>query len=288
MHNPILEIQNVSKEYVINHHKFIACNQIDFSVKEGEFLSIVGESGSGKSTLIKMIAQLEPTTSGNILFYGKNISSFTKKELRLHRQDMQMMFQDTTSSLNPKMKISQIICEPLLNFKLITKKEVEHVALQYLHMVELDESFLHKKPREMSGGQRQRVAIARALTLSPKVLLLDEPTSALDVINQAKILKLLKRLQKEYGLTILFVCHDIALVIQVSDRILVMQNGVVKEIIKPQHLLRDSIDPYTKELVHSVFDFKKCGCRFDLDDTDCLHTLQNYHHKPPIEKKIIS
>lgn len=267
--NTIIDIQNLTKIYEFKNKTPInACNDINLTVQEGEFLSIVGESGSGKSTLIKIISNLESKTSGQVMYNNKDLTLIKGKELRLHRKEMQLLFQDTTSALNPKMKVAEIICEPLINFKLIKKQEIREVALTYLKKVELDENFLDKKPSEMSGGQRQRIGIARALTLNPKILLLDEPTSALDVITQDKIMELLKNLQEENNLTIVFVCHDIALVTKVSDRIAVMQHGELKEVITPNQLLNNHIHPYTKQLVDSVFDIRKCGCRFDID---CVH-----------------
>lgn len=269
---PILSIQNLSKKYTLNT-EVTACNNINLDVLQGEFLSIVGESGSGKSTLIKMLAHIEKPSHGSILFHEKNIWSFTKKELLNHRKCMQLVFQDTSSALNPKMKVVDIICEPLINFKMITKKQKKETAIQFLEQVDLDESFLDKRPNEMSGGQRQRVNIARALTLNPKVLLLDEPTSALDVITQHHILLLLKSLQEKNDLTIVFICHDLSLVTNVSDRIVVMKNGQIKEVVCPSELSKSTLNDYTKELLQATFDIKKCSCRFD---DDCKHEAE-YH-----------
>lgn len=261
----MIEIINLNKTFEFKGKQPVhACNNINLQVNEGEFLSIVGESGSGKSTLIKIIANLEEKTSGCVMYKNQDLTQLKGKELRMHRKEMQLLFQDTTSSLNPKMKVKDIICEPLLNFKLIKKSQTKEKALEFLKMVELDETFLDKKPNQMSGGQRQRIGIARALTLNPQILLLDEPTSALDVITQAKIIKLLKELQTLNNLTIIFVCHDIALVTSVSDKIAVMQGGNLIEIITPQDLLEDNIDQYTIQLKESVFDIRKCGCRFDI------------------------
>lgn len=291
MKNPdiIIDIENITKIYNSkNNTPVIGCDDISFSVYEGEFLSIVGESGSGKSTLIKIIGNLENKTSGKIIFNDFDnkdsnekidITEIKGETLRVHRKDIQLVFQDATSSLNPKMKVQDIICESLKNFGLLdtgfsskkNKELVKKTALEFLKKVELDETFLDKKPKDMSGGQRQRISIARALTLNPKVLLLDEPTSALDVITQSKILSLLKTLQKNNNLTIIFVCHDIALVTKISDRIVVMKDGNLKEIINPLYMVKDSLHPYTTELISSVFDVKKCGCRF----RNCEHMEWN-------------
>lgn len=191
------------------------------------------------------------------------------ESLRLHRQEVQMMFQDSSSALSPRFRVEDIICEPLLNFKRLSKGEKSKVATEYLEKVGLDASFLKKKPREMSGGQRQRIAIARAITLQPKVLLLDEPTSALDVVTQKNITHLLKDLQQTSDLTLIFVCHDLALVSKLSHRIAVMSQGKLMEIVTPSQLYKGDLHPYTQTLLDSVFDVKKCGCRFDQI---CDHT----------------
>ncbi len=254
----ILKINNISKVF----HNTYACDDISFDVKAGEFLAIVGESGSGKSTLARIIANLEKPLSGEVYYKDLSLTKLNPKELRLSRKNLQFVSQDTGQSLNPKMKVKDIICEPLLNFKLISKSQIEETATIYLESVGLDQSFLNKKPHEMSGGQRQRVNIARALTLKPEILLLDEPTSALDVISQNSILELLKKLQKEYNLTILFICHDIALVTNISDRIVVMKNSKLIEIINTKDIRIDNLDEYTRELLQATFDLKKCSCKF--------------------------
>lgn len=257
----IFAVEQVCKHFPTKEKP--ACDNISFAVKQGEFFSIVGESGSGKSTLIRMMASLEPLSSGKITYDNQNILHLQGETLRLHRKEVQMMFQDTSSSLNPRMKVVDLICEPLLNYKLIQKKDKIDIATEYIEKVGLDSSFLQKKPKEMSGGQRQRIGIARALTLHPKVLLLDEPTSALDVVTQDNIMKLLKDLQEEYQLTVVFVCHDLALVSKVSQRIAVMSQGQLVEIITPEDMKGQNLQPYTKQLLASVFDLRKCGCRFD-------------------------
>lgn len=260
----ILEIKNITKKY----NTITACDNIIFDVYKGEFLAIIGESGSGKSTLIKIIASLEKTTSGNILYKNFDLTKLTASEFKETRKDIQLVFQDTSGALNPKMKIKDIISEPLLNFKMISKKDINNTAIEYLSKVGLDETFLNKKSSEMSGGQRQRVNIARALTLNPKILLLDEPTSALDVITQSKILELLKTLQKEHELTIIFICHDIALVSNMSDRMIVMKNANLIETLDTNQISQNNLNEYTKELVQATFDLKKCSCKFG---EECIH-----------------
>lgn len=267
--NHVFQLIDVCKTYHKHENAPHACQHINFNVEEGEFFSIVGESGSGKSTLLRMMSCLEPVTKGKILFEGADLSKLKGESLRLHRKTAQLMFQDSASALNPRMKVVDIITEPLLNFDMIKKKEKTGIALELLKKVGLDDSFLEKKPREMSGGQRQRVAIARAVALQPKVLLLDEATSALDVVSQDNIIHLLQNLQSEYGLTIVFVCHDLALMTEVSSRIAVMNQGNLVEILTPAQLLSQNTQEYTKSLMESVFDIKKCGCRFQ--DELCQH-----------------
>ncbi len=267
--NSIFQLKNVCKTYHNHENSHHACDDVSFHIEEGEFFSIVGESGSGKSTLLRMMSSLEPVSVGEIHFLGENIRNLAGESLRLHRRDLQMMFQDSASALNPRMRVVDVITEPLLNFKLIKRKEKTAIALEFLNKVGLDDSFLRKKPAEMSGGQRQRIAIARALSLQPKVLLLDEATSALDVVTQDNIIHLLQNLQREYALTIVFVCHDLALVTKVSHRIAVMNQGNLVEIIRPEELSKGLGAEYSKTLLSSVFDIKKCGCRFE--DDHCGH-----------------
>ncbi len=258
----ILEIKNITKEFMLSQGApVLACNNICLDIYEKEFVSIVGESGSGKSTLLRILTQLERKTSGHVFYNNCDITEIQGEELRKQRKNMQMLFQDTSSSLNPKMRVIDCICEPLVNFDLIQKKDKEKVALEYLEKVELDASFLYKKAQEMSGGQRQRVSLARALTLKPHILLLDEPTSALDVITQRKIIQLIKKTQQENALTIIFVCHDLALVSEISDRIVVMCKGEIVEILEKDACLYRVCTPYTKKLMDSVFDIQKCTCK---------------------------
>ncbi len=254
----ILKIKNVSKKF----HDISACDNISFDVKTGEFLAVVGESGSGKSTLAKIISNLEKPLTGEVYYKHLCLTTLKPKELRLNRKNIQFVSQDSGQALNPKMQVKDIICEPLLNFKLISKKQIRETAIMHLKNVGLDESFLDKKPHEMSGGQRQRINIARALTLNPEILILDEPTSALDVISQSKILQLLKKLQIDYNLTILFICHDIALVTNISDRIVVMKNAKLIEVINTNKIHIETLNNYTKELLQATFDLKKCSCKF--------------------------
>ncbi|ONI43836.1 peptide ABC transporter ATP-binding protein [Candidatus Epulonipiscioides gigas] len=229
----IISIKNINKAFNSkNNAPVMACNNVSFDVYKGEFMSIVGESGCGKSTLMKIITNLEAKTSGEVVYKGIDITELKGEYLRRSRKNIQMLFQDTTASLNPKMKVKDIICEPLINFKMINKKDKLKTALGFLEKVGLDESFINRYPKEMSGGQRQRVGLARALTLNPEVLILDEATSALDIITRDKIIELIKEIHAKNNLTVLFVCHDLELVSKISDRIVVMQKGKVVDLKK--------------------------------------------------------
>lgn len=262
----VLELKNVTKIFKThNNNMLTACRDISLNFYKGETLGIVGESGCGKSTLMKMIMQLEDPTDGEIIYRGQNITKLKGEKLRLNRRNIQMVFQDPTTSFNPRMKIRDIICEPLINFGLIKRCERDEVAKKYLDMVELSEDFLHRYPHNMSGGQRQRIGIARALALNPEVIIFDESTSALDVSIQKSILELITKLQRENDITIGFVCHDIALVTQICHQVVVMYLGNIVEIIPGEKLYKYATHPYTKTLISSVFDLnmdfsKKIDC----------------------------
>ncbi len=264
----IIKVKNVRKEF----NNTIACKDISLDVEAGEFLAVIGESGSGKSTLVKMIAKLESISQGEISYAGKTLNDISNKELLTLRKEIQMVFQDTALALNPKMKVVDIVTEPLINFKLIKKKDKTFAAIGLLEQVGLDESFLLKKPMEMSGGQRQRVNIARALALKPKILLLDEPTSALDVVTQNNIVRMLKKLQEDMNLTVVFICHDIALVSKVADRMVVMKSGEICQVLNQKDIKDKAFTSYTKQLLEASFNMDKCTCRFHLNRETREHT----------------
>lgn len=254
MCNPIIQMKEVTKRFDGERGEaFYACQGVTMEAFPRETLGIVGESGCGKTTLLKMLMTLLPVTSGSILFEGVDVTTLRGEARRQYFRNIQMVSQDPSGAFNPKMKVKDIICEPLRNFGLIKSHEVVEKATELLRQVELSEAFLHRYPHELSGGQKQRVAIARALALDPKVLVCDEATSALDVSVQDRIIQLLVKLQRERGLTMLFICHDLALINLFAHRIVVMHEGRVVEVLEGGRII-DCKDPYTKSLVESVFD----------------------------------
>lgn len=258
----ILEARHVTKEYPAPGGRTLkACDDISLAVVRGKTLGIVGESGCGKSTFVKMLVRMEEPTAGEILYEGKDIAKLKGEALRQSRRHIQMVFQDPMASFSPKMKTIDILTEPLLNFKKIKRSEKEEKAKELLRMVELPDELLCRYPHSMSGGQRQRVGIARALALDPEVLVCDEATSALDVSVQEKIVELLVKLQRERGISMVFICHDVALVQSLSHTVAVMYLGNVVEILPGSKLKSEALHPYTKALLGSVFsthmDFSK-------------------------------
>ncbi len=250
----ILESRHIVKQFPASGGRVLtACNDIDLNVYKGKTLGIVGESGCGKSTFVRMVIQMDDPTSGEILYHGKNIVNFSKKEKRLNRQNMQMVFQDPLASFNPKMKIIDILTEPLMNFGRLKKREREAKARELLEMVELPGDFLYRYPHNMSGGQRQRVGIARALALEPEILVCDEATSALDVSIQETIIELLVRLQKEKKISMIFICHDLALIRSFAHQIAVMYLGHIVEIIPGDAVSEHAVHPYTQALLGAQF-----------------------------------
>ena len=256
----VLEIKNLTKKFAVDGGRFLtACDNISLKAYEGQTLGIIGESGCGKSTLVRTILQIHPATSGEVIFEGQDILKLLGEAARKNRRKIQMVFQDPTAAFNPKMKVKEIVTEPLLNFGLIKKSEVDAKAAELLQMVELPVEFMDRYPHNMSGGQRQRLGIARALSLEPKIVVCDEATSALDVSVQEKICELLVRLQKEKEITYLFICHDIGLVDLMCHQVAVMYLGNVVEYIGGgRRISTEGMHPYTKALLKAVFkvDFK--------------------------------
>ena len=206
----VLSSKHIVKQFPASGGRTLtACNDVNLNVYKGKTLGIVGESGCGKSTFVRMVISLDKPTSGEILYHGKNLSNLSKKETWLNRQNMQMVFQDPLASFDPKMKIVDILTEPLINYGKLKRSEKEAKARELLKMVELPGDFVDRYPHNMSGGQRQRISIARALSLEPEILVCDEATSALDVSVQESVIQLLVRLQKEKNISMLFICHDL-------------------------------------------------------------------------------
>ena len=251
----VLSAKHIVKQFPASHGRTLtACNDINLNVYKGKTLGIVGESGCGKSTFVRMVISLDKPTSGEILYHGKNLADLSKKETWLNRQNMQMVFQDPLASFDPKMKIVDILTEPLINFGKLKKSEKENKARELLEMVELPGDFVDRYPHNMSGGQRQRVGIARAIALEPEIIFCDESTSALDVSIQKAILELLVKLQKEKNIAIGFICHDLAMISSIAHQIAVMYMGNIVEILPGEEVTRGALHPYTKALLQSVFD----------------------------------
>ena len=246
----VLTIKNLSK----NFNKVKALDDVSFELKKGEILGIVGESGSGKSTLAKVITRIVKPDGGSILFKGEDFTKLNSAKLREYRKNVQMVFQNPNSTFSPRMNIGDFLCEGMLNFKLASKKEALKKAKEYLELVKLPTDIMERLPHQLSGGQLQRVVIARALTLSPEVLIYDEATAALDVSVQQDVLKLMYDLRKSCDNSVIFICHDLAAVRLVADRIIVMYNGKIVEIVESRNLVSESKEEYTKKLIGSVFE----------------------------------
>jgi len=229
-----------------------AVDGITFDVKRGETVGLVGESGCGKSTTGRAILQLYKPTGGHIIFDGKDISALHGEELRLTRRRMQMIFQDPYASLNPRMSVRDIIGEPLLIHKLGNAAERRERVAELMRIVGLNPYYATRFPHEFSGGQRQRIGIARSLAVSPDFIVCDEPVSALDVSIQAQIINLLEELQEQFGLTYLFIAHDLAVVRHISDRVAVMYLGKMMELSDRNEIYDNPMHPYTKALLSAV------------------------------------
>lgn len=257
---PILEVRNLSKYFYTKPFLFQkpeisvkAVHDVSFKVYPGETLGLVGESGSGKTTLSRTILLLEKPTKGEIFYRGKDIVKLSKEEVRKLRKEIQIIFQDPYSSLNPKLNVGEIITTPMKVHKIgNSQKERWERAGQILEKVGLNPSDLKKYPHEFSGGQRQRIGIARALALQPKFIICDESVSALDVSVQAQVLNLLNDLKEEFGLTYIFISHDLAVVKYMSDQLLVMQHGVQKELGDADEIYANPSTQYTQELIEAI------------------------------------
>jgi oligopeptide transport system ATP-binding protein len=261
----LLEVKGLKQHFPISHKKFFGGRQgairavdgVDFRIRRGETLGLVGESGCGKSTTARAVAQLYKPTAGEVLFRGKDLTKLPKAELLEARKDMQMVFQDPYASLNPRMTSGDIIAEPLTIYKKRGLLDMDRTAVlerveELMERVGLSRFFRNRYPHEFSGGQRQRIGIARALALKPELILADEPVSALDVSIQAQILNLFKDLQQEFGLTYLFIAHDLAVIQYISTRVAVMYLGVIVEVSKSDRLFAEPLHPYTQALLSAA------------------------------------
>ena len=253
---PLLEVRGLVKHYPVRKSLrggpkglVKAVDGVDLYVLEGETLGLVGESGCGKSTLARQIIRLEKPTAGQVFFQGRNILSLKRAELKELRQEMQLIFQDPFSSLNPRLTVGQIVEEPLDIHRIGEKSWRREEMARILGEVGLSAEHAERFPHEFSGGQRQRIGIARALILKPKLIIADEPISALDVSIQAQVLNLLKELQNSYGLTYIFIAHDLSVVRYISDRIAVMYLGRIVEVSQRDHFSTPPIHPYTEALL---------------------------------------
>jgi len=259
MSNPLLEINDLRMHFPVKGGVFLTakawCKAVDgvtLDIKEGETLGLVGESGCGKSTLGKCVVRLNRPTSGNIVFRNQDIAPLSNKEMKPLRRDIQMIFQDPVESLNARHTVGEIIEEPLIIHGIGTPEERKARVAELLDRVGLQKDAGNRYPFEFSGGQRQRIGIARALALNPKLIVCDEPVSALDVSVQSQILNLLLDLQKEFGLSYLFIAHDLAVVKHISDRIAIMYLGKIVELGTAEEIFHNPLHAYTKALISAI------------------------------------
>lgn len=256
MDNPIVTVKNLTHRFRLSKKAVIkAVDDVSFTIERGEIFGLVGESGSGKSTVARCIMNIYQPTAGEILFRDVNTCDRAafRQNRRLLQTARQLIFQDSASSLNQRMKVADIIAEPMrINRITPPRGSYREEAAFQLHYVGLDESYLDKYPSEMSGGQRQRVAIARALSMEPELLVADEPIASLDVSIQAQIVNLFKHLQKEHGFSILFIAHDLAMVEYLCDRIGVMYRGKLVELAETAELFSHPLHPYTRMLLSAI------------------------------------
>jgi oligopeptide/dipeptide ABC transporter ATP-binding protein len=256
---PLLEVTDLRKHYPVRKGMFsqtvgnvLAVDGISFIINAGETLGLVGESGCGKSTAGKAILKLIEPTSGTVKVNGKRIDQLSRAEMRPYRRELQVVFQDPYSSLNPRMNVGDIVGEPLRNYAIAAGADLERRVAQLFEKVGLRGEAMRRYPHEFSGGQRQRIGIARALALNPKLIICDEPVSALDVSVQAQVINLLMDLQSEFGLSYLFVAHDLAVVEHISHRIAVMYLGKIVELTDKKSLFANPLHPYTEALLSAV------------------------------------
>lgn len=295
----LLEIKNLNVTYqtkkgLIGKIQTVhAVNNVSLNIQKGEILAIAGESGCGKSTLAKAIMKLVQSDSGEILLNGENVLNLKhNKDLKKFYQKVQMIFQNPYSSLNPKMKIGEILKEPLIINTDLKKEEITKIIEEKIKKVGLDKSALNLYPHEFSGGQRQRIAIARSLILNPEFIIADEPVSALDVSIQAQIINLLKQLKEDFNLTFLFISHDLSVIKYLSDRIAIMYLGEVVEIGRTEEIFKNPKHPYTKALLSSVPELnpqdekERIHLQGELPSPENLPTGCKFHTRCPYVREI--
>ena len=261
-HETMMQVENLKVHFDVSSEgdmpwtkrkKLQAVNGVSFELKSGETLGIVGESGCGKSTLARAIISMVPAETGRVLWFGKDLLALKKTEMRKHRKEIQMIFQDPLASLNPRMTIGEIIAEPLkTHYPKTSKADIKARVGDVMNKVGLLENLINRYPHEFSGGQCQRIGIARALILKPKLIICDEPVSALDVSIQAQVINLLMDLQKEMDLTLIFIAHDLSIVKHISTKIMVLYMGNMVELARSEDIYNHPRHPYTQALISAV------------------------------------
>lgn len=259
MGDKLLKVENLRVHYPVRSGFFNhvtdyvhAVDGVSFTIQKGQSYGVIGESGSGKSTIGQALVGLVEATSGTITYRGKDVTDKRVRKKLKYNKDVQMIFQDSLSSLNPKKKVIDIIGEPLRNFEKLSRKDLKQLVLELLQTVGLDEESLYKYPHQFSGGQRQRIGVARAVATKPKLIIADEPVSALDLSVQAQVLNYMKAIQKKYGVAFLFISHDLGVVHHMCDNLAIMHRGRFVEIGTREDIYQDPLHIYTKRLLAAI------------------------------------